>query len=281
MELVNPVARPRLKTSPLETETATLRIGGSTYKLIYASKMAIACGRQHAGIFRKISRHIPGFASEPGFILQKQNSAEVEEAVAAKRAKFAPNTMGATAKGTVSQFVPLNIGMAGAIFNPQYVESLKSFIEEEIASGAGQQDDGNFYQERAAEKPACRFPPPAYQKQQKSSIGTLVVGTGFSNYNIVRHMLSDGEFQFEGVGEDDGKPQLLCQITMTDTKAPQNSPPMVRFSAPHTEMMAILENAHFREMIMSRKNLTTRADTPRPEMSSKEVPMAVSGDESD
>lgn len=272
MELVSPTAKPRVRNAPLETEMATLKRGGSTYKLIYASKIGIACGRQHAGMFKKIARWRPGFANKPGFVLQKQNDVPAQpsnDEPASKKTKWAPSQMGASPKGAVSQFVALDIDMACAIFNPTYVESLKGFIDEEIANGAG--TDG-YYEERSADKPALRFPPPyvaqgAYQAKSKPAQGTLIVGTGFTNYNIVRHIFSDGEFHFESTDEDSGKPQLLCQITMVDSKADPDAPPMVRFSAPHSDMMAILENERFREMILSRREL--RPDTPRPATSAK------------
>jgi hypothetical protein len=151
------------------------------------------------------------------------------------------------------------------------VSSLKGYIEDEITLGTGA-DAGGVYEERSADKPACRFPPPVLPSRQKSALGTLVVGCGFSNYNIVRHLFSDGEFQFDG---DEGGPQLLCQITMADSKSEPNSPPMVRFSAPSTHMLAILENERFRRMIESRKS--KRTDTPRPQPAAN----TAASDESD
>lgn len=266
MELCNPTSRPRMRLSPVEIETASLVIGRSTYKMIYASKISLACGRQHAGVLNKISRYIPGFSNSPGFIIQKHNDVPADDfAVGAKRPKpNVPHAMGASNKSVTSQFVPLTVGMASAIFNKTYVDSLKGYLEEEIELGAG--SDGGCYEERSADKTACSFNPPYSASKQKSSLGTLHVGTGFTNFNIIRHASSDGEFQFDG---DDGAPQLLCQITMADSKADPAAPPMVRFSAPSSEMMKILECERFRQMIEAR--MPKRTDTPRPPKSASEA----------
>lgn len=256
-----------MRLSPVEMESHTLAVGRSTYKLTYASKLSIACGRQHSGVLNKISRYITGFSNSPGFILQKQNESFSEDAVVVggKRSKpSTPNAMGAS-RNITSQFIPLSTDMAGAIFDKAYVESMKGYVEEEIELGAG--TDG-CYEERSADKTACRYNPP--YTAQKQRLGTLLVGTGFSNFNILRHASSDGDFQFEG---DDGPPQLLCQITMADSKADPASPPMVRFSAPSSEMIAILECEQFRKMIEARMPDATRSDTPRPRASSKPEPI--------
>jgi len=259
MELVNPAAKPRVRTSPLESQSASLVVGNCIYKLTFASKISMACGRQHNSVFGKIGKYIPGFSASPGFILQKQNEPVLSFADETGTKRFKQSSMGASSvsKSSVSQFVPLTVGMAGALFDPKYVDSLKSFIMDEEESGAGTM--GDVFEERSAEKPACRFPPPLWPSKQKSNLGTLIVGTTLSNYNIVRNLISEDDFQFEG---DEGGPQLLCQITMVDSKAEPNVPPLVHFSVPSSHMICILECEEFRNMIDFRNRRPDEAQKP-------------------
>jgi hypothetical protein len=106
-----------------------------------------------------------------------------------------------------------------------------------------------------AHKEAIRIDPPyTTASKSKNSMGTLVVGTTFSNFNVVRHMFSDDEAPFET--GDDGAPQLLSQIVMCDSKAKPNSPPMIRFSAPASDMLAILKHPDFLQLVRSHCDVT-------------------------
>lgn len=248
-----PNARPVVRRTAFSSESAKFKLDErTTYNLQFASKLGAATGRQHNSGLKRVDKYIPDFSSSPGFILTKQYNAPEDSGLGGgKRSKMTGLGAGTPSKN-VSQFIALTLEMIAAIFNPEYVSSLKKFIEEEIESGAGV-DDGVF-EERIADKPAIRFPPPFSSggKQKQQQLGTLSVGVGVSNYNLIRHSLSEGEFQF---AEEDGsdRPQLLCQINMTDTKSSLfNVPPLARFSAPAAHMIKILENDKFLQLIRSR-----------------------------
>ena len=243
MEIVDPRMQPKMHQSVVETDSASITIGRSTYKLTYTSKLSIACGRQHSTKLSKIARYIPDFSGSPGFILQKQNDAPSAEDMA-KRAKYLPGVMGASSRGVISQFIPLGVGMAATLFSEDYTGALKEFLDAEMARLALKASDG-IIEERHAEKPACTFDPPApVARNQKQQLGLLVVGTAFSNFNVVRNMFSDEASQFEEEG-----PQLLGQITMCDSKARPNTAPMIRFSAPASDLLSVLQDESMRAFV--------------------------------
>ena len=245
MELVaNPSAKPKMTQSVVRTETAQLVRGRSTYKLTYTSKLSISVGRNHASKLGKVSRWIPDFSGSPGFILQKFN--EVKEQPSSQ---WRPATLGASPSGTSvapSQFVALTPKMAAALFSFDYVEPLESFLKEEMAGATVGTVDGGVVAELNAHKEAITIAPPytSSRSSSKNGMGTLVVGTTFSNFNVVRNMFSEGEFV-----DDNGAPQLLSQIVMTDTAAKENTPPMIRFSAPASDMLAVLKCEEFHDLI--------------------------------
>lgn len=252
-ELCSPTAAPRVRRTTFSSESSSLVIGRSNYRLMFATKVALATSPRHGAAISKVSRYIPDFSSKPGFTLQKTYDSGDDSSFGGPVKKAKMSVMGSSASApskNVSQFVALTPEMTAAIFNPVFVASLKSFIEEENEAWTGVDADGQV-EERLADKPAIRIPPPVTAGAKKSGLGTLSVGVVVSNYNLVKHAVNDEEFAFEN---EDGSssPQLLCQITMTDTKADPAGPPLVRFSAPSSHMLKILEDEKFLQLIRSR-----------------------------
>ena len=243
MEIIDPNSQPTMRQSVVERDRASVTIGRSTYKLTYTSKLALACGRQHGTKLTKIGRYIKDFANKPGFVLQKQNDAPSAEELA-KRSKYLPGVMGTPTKAVTSQFIPLGVGMAVALFNEEYANATGRFLEGENDRLTSEMADGTI-EERYAEKPACTFTPDDDTVKNKASLGKLVVGTTFSNFNVVRNMLSEESSRFE----DDGPPQLLGQITMIESTALPNTPPMIRFSAPASDIVAVLQDKTMQDLV--------------------------------
>ena len=245
-QICDPRPSPKMKKSKLRTHSETLVRGQSTYKLTYTSKLAISVGRNHASKLGRVNRWLPEFSSSEGFILQKFNDARTDQSSQPWR----PTAMGvpSSSAGAPSQLIALSCNMAAALFSRDYVAPIERFLEEEMKQLVAAEttlEDGEV-DELYAHKEAIKIPPPAYSARTRNPMGTLIVGTTFSNFNVVRRMFSDEDAQFE---DEDGRPQLLSQIVMTDSKAKENSPPLVRFSAPASDMLAILKHEPFREMV--------------------------------
>lgn len=245
MELIDPSSEPILRQSKVESGDVSVTVGRSTYKLLYTSKLALACGPQHKSKLSKISRYVSEFAGGPGFILQKQNDAPSAEEIA-KRSKYAPGVLGTPSKPAVTQFIPLSIGMAVALFNPKYADAVKNLYESENAQLQAALIGGAKIEERHAEKVAGKLSPDGPQSTKvKSSLGQLVISTAFSNFNVLRSMMSEAASQFEG----DDKPQLLGQILMKESTVESSAPPMVRFSTPATDLVAVLQDRGMQALV--------------------------------
>lgn len=246
--ICDPRSAPKMRQSKVRTHSETLTIGNSTYKLTYSSKIGISVGRSHASKLSRVGRWLQDFASSEGFVLQKFNNSSGKQDADAQPWK--PTTMGASAPAAnaPTQFIALTRKMAAALFSRDYVGPLTKFLNEEMIPAAhGDSIEDGEVAELYAHKEAIRIPPPAFSARTRTPMGTLVVGTTFSNYNVVRSLFSEEEPQFGDV--EGGKPQIISQIVMTDSNAKENAPPMIRFSTTASDMLAILNHEPFREMV--------------------------------
>jgi len=242
--ICDPYAKPKMTRSKVAKHSESLVIGQSTYKLTHTSKLSVTVGRAHSSKLGRVSRWLPKFPQSAGFILQKFNDVGASETVSDRSI-----VMGACSNSSgnaSSQLIALTHDMAAALFSVDYVKPLETFLKEEMMTAVQNSGEGDEVTEMIAHKEALKIPAPAHASRSRHPIGSLVVGTTFSNFNVVRHMFSEEDCRFEG---EDGTPQLLSQIVMVDSRANPESAPMIRFSAPATDIIAILKHEPFREMV--------------------------------
>jgi len=240
MEILNPKSQPTLERSPVDKEQLTVKIGSNTYKLIYVNKISLACPRKQKNNLLKIVKYLPDFAESPGLWIHKINEKEDSvdtDAGPQKKPKSTVSALGVTSeKSKISQSIPLTLDMASALLHPDYVSTCMQYLTDVM-------EKGDLSEHLDARKPAVQFRPPiGAPKTAGRYLGKLVVGTAFSNYTQIRHLVSEDEYSFD---DDGGPPKILGQITMCDsafTSVNTKAPPMIHFSCPAPDLMALLSH---------------------------------------
>lgn len=256
MEIISPGARPKVAKVLVERDCSVLTIGESVYKLIFTTKMS-HCALQHTSQLNKVVRYLPNFPSMSGFWLVKSNLAEECKV-------GATTSMGMSKAPARKRAIPLCHRTAPLFFDPAFVAALASELDglEQQQNKVGKK---GVAEEFTVVKDVVKYSAPTERKRSYgSACGRLVYAVSFSNYNHLRHAF--------GEGDDAGPegPGMLGQIVAYDESQPVGSAPLVQFSCPARDLVAVLSAPQFAELLR-RHSSTEQQDSSA----------GASGDESD